>query len=58
MRAMRKKRVAKISDMIFHHDNAHCHREAKTWDTIRKLGFIILGHPVYSPDFASCGFFQ
>jgi hypothetical protein len=28
----------------------------KTRDTFRKLGFEILGHPAYSPDFAACGF--
>jgi histone-lysine N-methyltransferase SETMAR len=57
MRAMRKRRVTKIADTIFHHDNAPSHRAAETQYTIRKLGFEVPEHPAYSPDLAPCDFF-
>jgi transposase len=57
MWASRKKRGMKIAGIIFHHENAPCHRATETRDTIRKLYFEVLYLPAYSPDLASCGFF-
>ena len=44
---MKKKKV------IFHQDNAPCHKSIKTMTKFNELGFQLLPHPPYSPDLAS-----
>ena len=43
---MKKKRI------IFHQDNAPCHKSMKTMAKLSKLGYKLLLHPPYSPDLA------
>lgn len=43
---MKKKKV------IFHQDNAPCHKSIKTMTKFNELGFQLLPHPPYSPDLA------
>jgi histone-lysine N-methyltransferase SETMAR len=38
--------------VLLHHDNARTHAAAATVETIQKLNFELLPHPVYSPDLA------
>ena len=41
---MAKKKV------LFHQDNAPCHKSMKTMAKLNELGFELLPHPPYSPD--------
>jgi len=51
--AVRKKRPGKLAKtMIFHQDNAPCHKSAAAVAAIKKAGFELLDHPPYSPDLA------
>lgn len=43
---MNKKKV------VFHQDNAPCHKSVRTMAKINELGFELLPHPPYSPDLA------
>ena len=43
---MKKKKI------IFHQDNAPCHKSMKTMAKLSKLGYELLPHPRYSPDLA------
>jgi len=43
---MKKKKI------IFHQDNAPCHKSMKTMAKLNELGFNLLPHPPYSPDLA------
>ncbi len=38
--------------ILFHQDNAPCHRSAKTMAKLNELGFNLLPHPPYSPNLA------
>ena len=38
--------------MLFHQDNAPCHKSMKTMVTLNELSFEFLPHPRYSPDLA------
>ena len=42
---------------ILHHDNAQSHRATQTTETIKRLGFELLYHPLYSSDLAPCDCF-
>lgn len=48
---MKKKKV------LFHQDNAPCHKSMKTMAKFNELGFELLPHPPYSPDLAPSDFF-
>ena len=48
---MKKKKV------LFHQDNAPCHKSLKTMAKLHELGFELLPHPPYSPDLAPSDFF-
>lgn len=48
---MKKKKV------LFHQDNAPCHKSLRTMAKIHELGFELLPHPPYSPDLAPSDFF-
>ena len=48
---MKKKKV------LFHQDNALCHKPLRTMAKIHDLGFELLPHPPYSPDLAPSDFF-
>jgi histone-lysine N-methyltransferase SETMAR len=41
----------------FHVDNAKPHTSKMSIETIKKLGFILVPQPLYSPDLAPCDFF-
>ena len=43
---MKKKKI------IFHQDNAPCHKSLKTMAKLSELGYELLPHPPYSPDLA------
>jgi [histone H3]-lysine36 N-dimethyltransferase SETMAR len=43
--------------MLFHQDNALCHKSIKTTAKLHKLGYELLLHPPYSPDLAPSDFF-
>jgi [histone H3]-lysine36 N-dimethyltransferase SETMAR len=43
--------------MVFHQDNAPCHKSIKTWAKLHELGYELLPHPAYSPDLAPSEFF-
>lgn len=38
--------------ILFHQDNAPCHKSMKTMAKLNELGFDLLPHPPYSPDLA------
>lgn len=43
--------------VLFHQDNAPCHKSMKTMAKLNELGFELLPHPPYSPDLAPSDFF-
>lgn len=43
--------------VMFHQDNAPCHKSLKTMAKIHELGFELLPHPPYSPDLAPSDYF-
>ena len=43
--------------VLFHQDNAPCHKSMKAMVKIHDLGFELLLHPPYSPDLAPSDFF-
>jgi len=43
--------------VLFHHDNAPAHTSALEKAKLVELGYELLPHPPYSPDFAPCDFF-
>ncbi|KAL7724275.1 hypothetical protein ACLKA6_013699 [Drosophila palustris] len=43
--------------VLFHQDNAPCHKSMKTMAKLHELGFGLLPHPPYSPDLAPSDFF-
>ena len=56
MKAIKKKYPELAENMILHHDNAPCHRSARTLDVLDEMGMEILPHSPYSPDLAPCDF--
>jgi histone-lysine N-methyltransferase SETMAR len=59
LNAIRKKRPALIDNMeniIFHQDNAPCHRSQETQLELDVIGFQRLPHAPYSPDLAPLDF--
>ncbi|KAM8701714.1 hypothetical protein ACLKA7_005457 [Drosophila subpalustris] len=49
--AKKRPRMAK-KKVLFHQDNAPCHKSMKTMAKLNELGFELLPHPPYSPDLA------
>lgn len=47
----------KKKKVLFHQDNAPCHKSIKTMAKLYELGFELLPHPPYSPDLAPSDFF-
>jgi [histone H3]-lysine36 N-dimethyltransferase SETMAR len=47
----------KKKKVLFHQDNAPCHKSMKTMAKLHELGFELLLHPPYSPDLAPSDFF-
>ena len=43
--------------VLFHQDNALCHKSMKTMAKLHELGFELLPHPPYSSDLAPSDFF-
>jgi [histone H3]-lysine36 N-dimethyltransferase SETMAR len=43
--------------VLFHQDNALCHKSIKTTAKLHESGYDLLSHPPYSPDLASSDFF-
>jgi hypothetical protein len=43
--------------VLFHQDNASCHKSIKTTAKLQKLGYELLPHPPYSLDLAPSDFF-
>lgn len=43
--------------VLFHQDNAPCHKSMKTMAKMHELGYELLPHPPYSPDLAPSDFF-
>ena len=48
---MKKKKV------LFHQDNAPCHKTLATMAKLNELSFVLLPHPPYSPDLASSDYY-
>jgi transposase len=42
----------KEEKVLFHQDNAPCHKSIKTTAKLHELGYKLLPHPSYSPDLA------
>lgn len=47
----------KKKKVLFHQDNAPCHKSMKTMIKLNELGYELLPHPPYSPDLAPSDFF-
>jgi [histone H3]-lysine36 N-dimethyltransferase SETMAR len=43
--------------VLFHQNNAMCHKSIKATAKLHELGYELLLHPPYSPDLARCDFF-
>lgn len=55
---IKKKRPhLKKKKVLFHQDNAPCHKSIKTMAKFHELGYELLPHPPYSPDLAPSDFF-
>ena len=55
--AILKKRLGKVSDgVLLLHDNGSVYKCNIVQTAIRKVGFVELSDPVYSPDIASCDY--
>lgn len=47
----KEKRRRKLkNDVLFHQDNAPCHKYCIVMTAIHQVGFELVGHPPYSPD--------
>lgn len=53
----KKRPHLKKKKVLFHQDNAPCHKSMKTMAKLHELGFELLPHPPYSPDLAPSDFF-
>lgn len=53
----KKRPHLKKKKVLFHQDNAPCHKSIKTMAKLHELGFELLPHPPYSPDLAPSDFF-
>jgi [histone H3]-lysine36 N-dimethyltransferase SETMAR len=53
----KKRPHLKNTKVQFHLYNAPCHKSIKTTAKLHELGYELLPHPPYSPDFASSDFF-
>jgi len=53
----KKRPHLKKKKVLFHQDNALCHKSIKTMAKLHELGFELLPHPAYSPDLAPSDFF-
>jgi [histone H3]-lysine36 N-dimethyltransferase SETMAR len=47
----------KKKKVLFHQDNAPCHKSMKTMAKLNELGYELLPHPPYSPDLAPSDYF-
>ena len=55
---LKEKRSGKLSrGVMFHQDNAPCHKSQLTTNKLENLGFQIIDHPPYSTDLAPSDFF-
>jgi [histone H3]-lysine36 N-dimethyltransferase SETMAR len=54
-----KKKTAPFEEkkVLFHQDNAPCHKSIKTTAKLHELGYELLLHPTYSPDLAPSDYF-
>mgnify|MGYP003416975832 FL=1 len=53
----KKRPHLKKKKVLFHQDNAPCHKSMKSMAKLQELGFELLPHPPYSPDLAPSDFF-
>jgi len=53
----KKRPHLKKKNVLFHQDNAPCHKSMKTMAKLHELGFELLPHPPYSPDLAPSDYF-
>lgn len=53
----KKRPHLKKKKVLFHQDNAPCHKSGKTMAKIYELGYELLPHPPYSPDLAPSDYF-
>lgn len=53
----KKRPHLKKKKVLFHQDNAPCHRSITTMAKLHELGYELLPHPPYSPDLAPSDFF-
>jgi [histone H3]-lysine36 N-dimethyltransferase SETMAR len=57
MTSRKKRPHFKKKEVLFHQDNALCHKSIKTMAKLHELGYELLPHPPYSPDLAPSDFF-
>ena len=48
----KKRPLMQKEKVLFHQDNAPCHKSMKTMVKLNELSFELLTHPLYSPDLA------
>lgn len=53
----KKRPHLKKKKVLFHQDNAPCHKSMKTMAKLHELGYELLPHPPYTPDLAPSDFF-
>lgn len=53
----KKRPHLKKKKVLFHQDNAPCHKSMKTMAKLQELNFELLPHPPYSPDLAPSDFY-
>ena len=52
-----KKRHFVKNKILFHQDNAQCHKSLKMMAKMHELGFELLPHPPYSPDLGPSNYY-
>lgn len=53
----KKRPHLKKKKILFHQDNAPCHKSMKTMAKLNEMGYELLPHPPYSPDLAPSDYF-
>jgi [histone H3]-lysine36 N-dimethyltransferase SETMAR len=57
MKSTKKTAPFEEKKVLFHQDNALCHKSIETTAKLHRLGYELLPHPSYSPDLAPSDLF-